>query len=143
MKFFVGKTSDEYEPGFCKPVCITEKPEKYGYGYVIYKILENGKLKLVKDWEKAIEKGCALYYWNKFSEVEHKEPIVLMKFKGKNAYDFSEEEISEIIEKAGFDNEPDNILGLVEDEKTYCEELPDGRWMVFGEYCDGNFPYDS
>ena len=61
------------------PICITENPSEYGVGYEVWEILSDGTLKKIRDYNKALEEGMALYYWEDGQEGEEA-PTIIEKY---------------------------------------------------------------
>lgn len=135
MKYLIMDYTDE-ENGF--PMLVTDDPSNYGYCYAIYKILDNGKLILTKDYDKPCKEGFALYSWNADADAEKEKPIVILTFENKKRKDLTPEFIRKIIETAGFTEEFDEIEWALHCSGQYGEEI-DGKWVVFGEYLDNKF----
>lgn len=137
MKYLVVKCDDSCDSVIDKePICITDDMSKYGASYEIYEIQSNGKLKLIKDYDKAVEEGSALYKW--VGDADESNPIpnkVITKWKNKKIKNFSKNEIEKIIKQVKFTENIDDIMIEIKTCGCYGEMI-DGEWVVLGEYKD-------
>ena len=119
------------------PICITNDPSKYGKGYDIWKILEDGSLEQIKKYDEAIEEGMALYCWEEGRE-EDDLPTVIEKYPNKHRNSFSTSFVKKLKARAKFS---ETIVGIENDIRysgSHGESI-DGKWIVFGEYRDNHF----
>ena len=119
------------------PVIISEDKNKYGYGYDIWQINEDGTLEKIKDYGESFEEGMALYFWEDDTEetVEETATNVIIKYPNKDRDSFDNNFFKKLKNRAGF---KEDIKGIIEDVR-YCGshgELVGGKWIVFGEYLD-------
>lgn len=130
---------DQYEcDAYRKPVCLTDDISQFGYGYEIYEITQDGKLKFVKDYYTGIEKGMAIVVY----DLDDDDCIIdiFKKFRNKNKKDFdTPEKIAEIAQICGF---TEDLRYIANEIKTCGEygEVVDGAWVVFGDYEDNRYP---
>ena len=139
MKYLIVKYAEESCE--CEPICVTDDKSKYGIGYLVYEIKNNGKLKLIKDYDIAVKTGSALYSWNNAMDdylEKHAPDKIFAKWEGKAAAKFSENEIRDIIKQAHFTEDVDDIIEQIKNWGTHGEEI-DGKWVVFGEYRDTEY----
>jgi hypothetical protein len=142
MKYLIVECTPLNDPYECDadrtPICMTDDPSQYGYGYEVWEVQEDGTLVRVKDCDAANESGMALYYWPEDAE-ESDPPEVLQKFPGMTRWDVSAETIASIIRMANFtEADAKEILNDIYHSGSYGEEGND-CWMVFGEYEDDKF----
>lgn len=120
------------------PVCMTDDPSQYGYGYEVWQVQEDGTFILIKEYETANESGMALYYWPEDAK-DGEAPTVLTKFHNMTRWEVSTMVASTVIQMANFvDANAEEIIEEVHSCGSYGEEC-DTRWVVFGEYEDGKF----
>lgn len=119
------------------PICITEDPSKYGVGYEVWKILDDGTLEKIKDYKKALEKGLALYYWEEGRE-EEEAPTIIEKYPNKDRDSFSKSFFKKMKARAKFSETVADIETNIHCSGAHGEEI-EGKWVVFGEYRDDRF----
>ena len=119
------------------PLCITDDISKYGVGYEIYSIEENGSLTLYKSYETSLESGMALYSWND-GEEEETLPTVIESYPNKTRKDFSQSFIRKLKQRAKFSASTNQILTDITCSGAHGEIIKD-KWVVFGEYYDTSF----
>ena len=119
------------------PLCITNDISKYGVGYEIYSIEENGSLTLYKNYETSLESGVALYSWND-GEEEETLPVVIERYPNKTRNSFSKSFIKKLKQRVKFTATIDDILTNVNCSGAHGELIND-KWVVFGEYSDTHF----
>ena len=122
------------------PICITENHLDYGFGYEVWKILEDGNLEKIRDYDDPLEEGMALYYWENEEDVENKLPIILEKYPDKDRDAFSKEFFQKIKTRVGFSEVASKIKSSIHCAGSYAENIQ-GKWVVFGEYRDNIFDY--
>ena len=142
MKYLIVKCTllaDQYEcDADREPICMTDDPTPYGYGYEIYEVQEDGSLLRIKEIEDTRENGMALYRWQEDAD-ENDPPEVLMKFPDLTRWNIPLNILTAVIEKAGFIEETaGEILAEVISTGSYGEEI-NGYWVVFGTYRDNQF----
>ena len=142
MKYLIMKCTflgDQYEcDADREPVCMTDDPTPYGYGYEVYEVQDDSSLLRIKEIEDANEEGMALYRWQDGTN-ESDPPEVLMKFPNLTRWTIPLDVLTAVIEKAGFSEETaEEILAEVICTGAYGEENDD-YWVVFGEYRDNRF----
>lgn len=133
--------NDQYECDANRiPVCITEDISKYGFGYEIWKIEENGELTLHKEYEKPLESGMALYMWNEndIDEENLPSPTVVERHTNKTRFDFTEDFFRELKTEVNFEDSVEDICFDVWSCGAHGEAI-DGQWVVFGEYNDNRY----
>lgn len=130
---------DQYECDANRsPVCLTNDIDQYGYGYEVYEIAQDGKLKLIKDYYKGTEEGMAIVVY----DLNEDEDIIDIprKFRNKSKKDFdTPEKIAEIAQICGFTENLQNIAYEIETCGEYGE-IVGGTWVVFGNYIDNIYP---
>ena len=142
MKYLIVRCTplcDQYEcDADREPVCMTDDPTPYGYGYEVYEVQEDGSLVRIKEMEDAREEGMALYRWHE-DAPDGSSPEALMKFPNLTRWTIPADTMTAVVEKAGFTEEPPSeILAEVISTGSYGEEI-NGYWVVFGEYRDNRF----
>lgn len=142
MKYLIVKCTllnDQYEcDADREPICMTDDPTPYGYGYEVYEVQGDGSLLRIKESEDANEEGMALYRWHESAE-DGDLPEVLAKFPDLTRWNIPLNTLTAVIEKAGFTEEPPSeILAEVISTGSYGEERGE-YWVVFGEYRDNQF----
>lgn len=101
MKYLIVKCVELGDQWECdanrNPVCLTDDYSKYGRGYEVYELLEDGTFKLIKDYEECIESGIAIV---KFDEEDIPSP--LEKFKNLKRYEVTKSKVKKWKHKYGF-----------------------------------------
>jgi hypothetical protein len=120
------------------PICMTDDPSQYGYGYEVWRVQDDGTFVCVKEYETSNESGMALYYWHEDAK-DGEAPKVLTKFPNMTRWEVSPRVVSTVIQMAGFaDADAEEILEEIRSCGSYGEECG-SQWMVFGEYEDSQF----
>ena len=144
MKYLVVKCEelgDQYECDANRiPVCITDDYSEYNkFGYEIYKVLENGKLKLIRDYDQTTNEGFAVYYWKVYTDdVEITDPTILESLSQKRREDFTKSLIQRLKKKYRFSDTVDDIFTEIRNTGSYGDFIED-KWVVIGEYYDGHY----
>lgn len=142
MKYLIMKCTllnDQYEcDADREPICMTDDPTPYGYGYEVYEVQGDGSLVRIKEIEDAREEGMALYRWHE-DDPDGSSPEALMKFPNLTRWTITLDVLTAVIEKAGFTEETaGEILAEIISTGSYGEEIND-YWVVFGTYRDNQF----
>lgn len=142
MKYLIVKCTSLGDQWECDadrtPVCMTDDPSQYGYGYEVWEVQEDGTLVRVKDYETAKESGMALYYWPEDAK-DGEAPTVLTKFPNMTRWEVSLEVVATVMQMANFiEANAGEILDDILCTGSYGEECGN-RWMVFGAYEDSKF----
>jgi hypothetical protein len=142
MKYLIVKCDPLNDPYECDvdrtPLCMTDDPSQYGFGYEVWKVQEDGTLVRIKEYDTANESGMALYFWRDDAE-DGDAPEVLAKFPNMTRWEVTAEVVANIIRMANFtENNVEEILSDILHIGSYGEE-GDDCWMVFGSYEDDRF----
>lgn len=131
--------NDPYECSVSRfPVCLTNDPPQYGFGYEIWEVQVDGTLTCIKEYDIANESGMALYFWRNDADDEDA-PQVVTKIPGLAPWEVSADTIDAIIRMANFtEAKVEEILDNVRRFGAYGEEVDD-CWVVFGSYEDDCF----
>lgn len=133
---------DQYECDANRtPICITEDISKYGFGYEIWKIEEDGKLTLHKQYDTSMESGLALYKWEDESDIDEdnpSSPIVVERYVDMTRHDFSKTFFRGLKARANFQEPVEDICSNVRHCGAHGEAI-NGQWVVFGEYNDDRY----
>lgn len=146
MKYLVVKCeelNDGYECDANRiPVCITDDYSEYNkFGYEIYKVLENGKLKLIREYDQTTNEGFAVYYWKNTDDVEVirvTNPTILENLSQKRREDFTKSLIQRLKKKYRFSGTVNDIFADIQSFGSYGDLIED-KWIVIGEYYDDNY----
>lgn len=129
--------SDQYECDANKtPIKITNDCSKYGNGYEVWEILENGNLKKIKEYGTILEEGFAIYFWG-FNEDE---PCVVEKFKNLTRKNITKSMIKNIKKQYGFVEPTEDIFDELQSSGHHAE-MVNKRFLFFGEYSDNNYSH--
>lgn len=142
MKYLIVKCEPLNDPYECDvnrtPLCMTDDPSQYGFGYEVWEAQEDGTLVRIKEYDIANYSGMALYFWRNDADEEDA-PEVLAKFPDMTHKEVSAEVIANVICMANFtEADAEQILDEIHRVGTYGEE-GDDCWMVFGGYEDDHF----
>ena len=142
MKYLIIQCDPLNDPYECDvdrtPICMTDDYTKYGFGYEVWEVQEDGTLVRIKEYDTANESGMALYFWRDDAEEEDA-PEVLAKFPGMTRWEVSAEVVANVIRIANFtETDVKEILDNIHSIGSYGEE-GDDCWMVFGNYEDDRF----
>lgn len=133
LKYLVVKCnelSDQYECDCDRiPVCVTDERgvEEYHqrWGYEIYSILSDGKLKKIRDYDE-VKSGCAVYLWNHDDD----RITMLKELDIERVEDISLKQVKEIKERFGFKQSAQEIFDDCKKYGLYLEnELTIGEYM--------------
>ena len=143
MKYLIlecRKLGDQWECDADRtPICVTENPSDYGIGYEVWKILENGNLEKIRDYDEALEEGMALYYWKEGEDEEEDIlPTIIEKYPNKDRDSFSKSFFKKLKAKVGFSETIADIESDIHCSGSHGENIGD-KWIVFGEYQDNCF----
>ena len=119
------------------PICITENYSKYGVGYEVWEILNDGTLKKIRNYDEALEEGMALYYWEEGQE-EEEEPTIIEKYSNKVRHNFSKNFFKKLKTRMKFSETVADIETNILYSGMHGEAI-EGKWVVFGEYRDNHF----
>lgn len=142
MKYLIVKCDLLNDPYECDadrtPVCMTDDPTQYGFGYEVWEVQEDGTFVRIKEYDTANESGMALYFWRDDAK-DGDAPEVLAKFPNMTRWEVSAEVIANVIRIANFtETDVKEILDNIYSIGSYGEE-GDNCWMVFGSYEDDRF----
>jgi hypothetical protein len=142
MKYLIIQCEPLNDPYECDadrtPVCMTDDPTQYGYGYEIWEVQEDGTFVRIKEYDTANESGMALYFWRDDAE-DGDAPEVLVKFPGMTRWEVTAEVLANVIRMANFtEADAKEILDEIHCTGGYGEQ-GDECWMVFGGYEDDRF----
>ena len=114
------------------PVCMTDKPEKYGMGYEIYELQKSNTFKRIKEYDTPNEEGMAVYHY--VEKIEG--PVeVFEKFPNLRNNELSYNFVKEIKNRYGFTAPVESIRENIHYDRAHAEEIK-GKYIVFGEYYD-------
>ena len=142
MKYLIIKCDPLNDPYECDadrtPVCMTDDPTKYGFGYEVWEVQEDGTFVRIKEYDTANESGMALYFWRNDAE-DGDAPEVLAKFPNMTRWEVTAEVVANVIQVANFtEAKAEEILDDILHTGSYGEE-DDDCWIVFGSYEDNRF----
>jgi hypothetical protein len=115
------------------PVCLVEDCSKYGVGYEVYKVLEDGTFRKIKGYDETLERGMAVYFWQ--DGVEAGEPTIREKWKNMKRGAMTESKIQRLKNKYGFHDTVEEMLHNIHCSGMHGESI-NNKWYVIGEYCD-------
>ena len=118
------------------PICITENPSEYGIGHEVWKILSDGTLEKIRNYDEALEEGMALYYWEDGREEEA--PTIIEKYPNKDRDGFSKNFFEKLKVRVKFSETVADIETNIHCCGAHGEQI-EGKWIVFGEYRDNRF----
>lgn len=140
MKYLVvscRELDDQYECDCDRtPLCCTDDISKYGIGYEIYSINDDGRLSLIKDSDTALSEGMAVYYWTDGQDIAKTSPEVISTFE-MNRDQITRSFIKKQI-KPLFQATIDTIYKDIQCRGHHNEQV-DNQLIVFGEYWDNYY----
>ena len=123
-----------------KPLCIVDNYSKYDKkGYEIYEILKNGKLKLIRDYNKVSKEAIYVCIWNDTEETDITEPDKIREIVKGNRHNVTKSMVKKIKQEYHFSETVDEIFSEISCCGSYAEEI-DGKWISFGEGSDDFYP---
>lgn len=142
MKYLIIKCEELGDQWECDadrtPILITDDKSKYGRGYEVWQINDDGTLTKIKEYETPLEKGMALYYWEDGEDEEGIDPQILEKYKDSRRDSFSKSFFKTLKNRVGFSSSVKDIMTDVQCSGAHGE-LIKNKWTVFGEYSDNVF----
>jgi hypothetical protein len=115
------------------PLCLVEDCSKYGVGYEVYKVLEDGTFRKIKGYDETLERGMAVYFWQ--DGVEAGEPTIREKWKNMKRGAMTESKIQRLKNKYGFHDTVEEMLDNIKCSGMHGESI-NNKWYVIGEYRD-------
>lgn len=123
------------------PICVTDDYKNYNkQGYEIYEILEDGKLKKIRDYNEVAEKYLCFCVWP-LDEDPYGKNVKPLKVEKIREYDkpLSKKEIERLKKKYGFKESSKDIAYDLKSSSEHGEEANDG-WYVIGVAYDDEYP---
>lgn len=120
------------------PLCLTNDANQYGAGYEVYQVNSDNTFTLIKTYDEAFESGMALYQWDDNDDDGEETPEILEKWKNKGRDDITKSQIKNIKKKIGFCATVNEIMNDICSCGSHGETIQN-KWVVFGEYRDGNY----
>ncbi len=122
------------------PICVTDNYSKYDKrGYEIYEIQSNGKLKLIRHYDKVSKKAIYVCIWNNAEESDITEPDKIKEIASGNRRNVTKSMIKKVKQEYHFSETVDEIASEINCCGCYAEEI-DGKWVSFGEGYDDYYP---
>ena len=122
------------------PILVTDEYSGYTrYGYEIYQIEPDGKLKLIREYESVTDEGFCYCFYSR--DAEEKRPIKVEKFKKKFTRDtITNSQIKKWKSAYKLKGTVEEIISSIRCCGDYGETTEDGGWKVIGEYFDNSYP---
>ena len=115
------------------PICLTDNYSKYGRGYEVYELLEDGTFKLIKDYHKSIDCGIAIV---KFDGEDI--PTPLEKFKNLKRHGVTKSKVKKWKHKYGFSETIEEIYNNIIYSGEHGEMIDD-EFVSICEYEDNHY----
>ena len=123
------------------PILVTDDYSDYNsYGYEIYQIEPDGKLKLIREYDSVTDEGFCYCFYDK-EDVEEGYPTKVEKFKKKFTRDtITNSQVKKWKSAYKLKGTVEEIISSIHCSGDYSEETEDGGLKVIGEYLDDNYP---
>ncbi len=124
-----------------QPIVIVEdwkewyKKSKVNYHFEVYEILDNGEIKLIKEWEEAINSGMVLIVIDDWTKAK---PKVLKKFPKLNEKSEIPKYVKSFFKKEGVEFNKEKL----EDEKCNSFNKENDDYYCYCYYEDNNYWLD-
>ena len=141
MKYLVIKCEELGDQWECDanrtPICVCDNYDKYNKnGYEIYKICENGKLTLIRNYNEISKHNLVICFYNVDGTGSPKKVI---NIKDGDRDSVTKSLVKKIKQEYHFTDTIDAILSDVHNGGHHGEEI-NNKWVVFGESYDDHFP---
>jgi hypothetical protein len=128
------------EDGFVEPFCVVDDYSKYDkYGYEIHKILKDGTLKLIRDYDTVTDEYIGVFIWNSESNPEEESPKKIIRLLKGDRYNVTKEMIEKWKKEFNFSVNTDELY-LEMRSSGYISDDINNEWIVIGEGFDDDYP---
>lgn len=128
--------SDQWEcDAYREPVYMTDDYSTYGLNYEVYELQEDNTFKLIKEYDKALEEGVAIYEFNDETQAPS---VIYEKHKNRSTREITKLQVKKWKEKYGFTESVEEIYYWLHIGSSYGEEV-NGKYIVIGYYADEHF----
>lgn len=125
---------------FVEPFCVVDDYSKYDkYGYEIHKILKDGTLKLIRDYDTVTDEYIGTFIWSSESNPEEEPPKKIIRLFSGDRYDVTKEMIEKWKKEFNFSTNTDELY-LEMKSSGYISDDINNEWIVIGEGFDDNYP---